>query len=430
MVRNLMGLYFIKNASLWVFLSAATLGCSASEKVLGFLGGPSLTTLSVTYAITNEIILKSTVVTTTITPTVTGSPTLFAIAPALPAGLTFDTTNGDISGAPTVTTPQTYYTVTASNNDEIATDTFNLRTADGWQVTDTTDLSDTSPGDGNCLAANTECTLRAAIEESNTNGPGSKDVILIPGGTYTLNGTASLDITTSMELIGNSKNSVAIDGNATGAANSSQRIFNVSSGLSIDVSIKQMTLTNAKPPNGQGGAGIYVATNGGFIEISDIKITASEVSGGAGVGGGGIMIDGSVADTDFNINLCELSNNKSVGTASGGGLFIYANSDTATIDNCRFFSNEAEGAGGGVAIADSLNITISRSLFESNHAIANGGGLDYNNATDNNTLVNSTFYDNSSSSNGGGAFMNSAGFSNHTVTNCTFVSNIANSACA
>jgi len=40
----------------------------------------------------------------------------WSISPALPAGLAFDTTNGTISGTPTVLTPATVYTVTATAN--------------------------------------------------------------------------------------------------------------------------------------------------------------------------------------------------------------------------------------------------------------------------------------------------------------------------
>src|SRR5260221_4145040 len=43
------------------------------------------------------------------------SITGYTISPALPAGLTFDTTTGNISGTPTVITPATNYTITAYN---------------------------------------------------------------------------------------------------------------------------------------------------------------------------------------------------------------------------------------------------------------------------------------------------------------------------
>ncbi len=52
----------------------------------------------------------------TIIPTNTGGPALsWAISPALPAGLTFDTTSGHISGTPTTLSPSATYAVTATN---------------------------------------------------------------------------------------------------------------------------------------------------------------------------------------------------------------------------------------------------------------------------------------------------------------------------
>ncbi|MEZ6026502.1 MAG: CHRD domain-containing protein [Planctomycetota bacterium] len=48
-------------------------------------------------------------------PSVTGTVTTWAISPALPAGLSFSTSTGVITGTPTVVTNQTGYTITASN---------------------------------------------------------------------------------------------------------------------------------------------------------------------------------------------------------------------------------------------------------------------------------------------------------------------------
>lgn len=49
------------------------------------------------------------------TPTVTGTVTVFAVSPALPAGLSLNATTGAISGTPTATAAQANYTVTATN---------------------------------------------------------------------------------------------------------------------------------------------------------------------------------------------------------------------------------------------------------------------------------------------------------------------------
>ena len=50
-----------------------------------------------------------------VNPTVTGTPTSYSIAPALPAGLSLNTTTGVISGTPSATAASATYTVTATN---------------------------------------------------------------------------------------------------------------------------------------------------------------------------------------------------------------------------------------------------------------------------------------------------------------------------
>ena len=51
-----------------------------------------------------------------VTPTYSGgTPNSWTITPNLPTGLSFNTSNGEIGGTPTVVSPQTTYTITAIN---------------------------------------------------------------------------------------------------------------------------------------------------------------------------------------------------------------------------------------------------------------------------------------------------------------------------
>jgi hypothetical protein len=52
---------------------------------------------------------------TALSPTVTGTVASYSVSPALPAGITINAANGQISGTPTVVTAQASYTITASN---------------------------------------------------------------------------------------------------------------------------------------------------------------------------------------------------------------------------------------------------------------------------------------------------------------------------
>lgn len=58
---------------------------------------------------------ENVLIVTAFSPTVTGTVVSYSIAPALPAGLNFNTTNGEISGTPTVTSVATNYTIVATN---------------------------------------------------------------------------------------------------------------------------------------------------------------------------------------------------------------------------------------------------------------------------------------------------------------------------
>ena len=61
-----------------------------------------------------------------LTPTVTGSPTSYSISPALPTGLSFSTTTGVISGTPSAVTAAANYTITATNGGGNGTTTINI----------------------------------------------------------------------------------------------------------------------------------------------------------------------------------------------------------------------------------------------------------------------------------------------------------------
>ncbi|WP_374506259.1 gliding motility-associated C-terminal domain-containing protein, partial [Flavobacterium sp.] len=65
---------------------------------------------------------------TTLSPTVSGTTTSYSISPALPAGLNFDTTNGDITGTPTAVSAATAYIVTATNSFGSGTTTITIST--------------------------------------------------------------------------------------------------------------------------------------------------------------------------------------------------------------------------------------------------------------------------------------------------------------
>ena len=85
---------------------------------------------SVTYS-PNSFTLTKDVAMTSVTPTASGgTATSWSISPSLPAGLTLDTSNGEISGTPTAVSSSTVYTVTASNAGGSSTATVTIQVND------------------------------------------------------------------------------------------------------------------------------------------------------------------------------------------------------------------------------------------------------------------------------------------------------------
>lgn len=82
--------------------------------------------LSLTYAMASNVLQKDIAV--NLNPTVTGGSigVTYAVSPALPAGLSFSTSTGVISGTPTTITAQKSYTITISNNGGSQQTSFNL----------------------------------------------------------------------------------------------------------------------------------------------------------------------------------------------------------------------------------------------------------------------------------------------------------------
>jgi 6-phosphogluconolactonase (cycloisomerase 2 family) len=99
-----------QNLSLAVTLFLASCGGGGGG---GSSGGSGLSNLS--YPVGSAIYLVGVPIAPN-TPTIQGTTTTWSIAPALPGGLLFDTSNGKISGTPAVVSAARDYTVTAANS--------------------------------------------------------------------------------------------------------------------------------------------------------------------------------------------------------------------------------------------------------------------------------------------------------------------------
>lgn len=235
------------------------------------------------------------------------------------------------------------------------------------------DTPDAMPGDGVCetAAGNGECTLRAAVEESNEL-PGD-DVIHLRAGTYTLSragageddaNTGDLDITSNIQLIGTGKGSTTIAGDG------GDRIIHIladNAGEDLNVTIADLTITQGNvmgAGNLGDGGGIFV-DDGATLMIARSSIEANNAANW----GGGIFIDGSSAVT---LDTVYVENNQAQILA--GGIDNYRG--TLTISDSFIINNQVlAGPGGGIFNDGDATTIIMSSLIGDNHASLDGGGI-------------------------------------------------------
>ncbi|QDU65876.1 CSLREA domain-containing protein [Engelhardtia mirabilis] len=267
-----------------------------------------------------------------------------------------------------------------------------------FTVNTTADTPDANPGDGICADAAGNCSLRAAIQESNALGGGV--VLLAPGAVYSLTltgagedgaATGDLDVTGRLVLRGNG---ATIDG--LGA----DRIFDVASGASLLVA--GLTVTGGGVVGESGGA----FRNRGSLAVQRSSITNS-VASGAGASGGGIFNEGGTLRVlDSSIEGC---------SAERAGGAIEANAGDAELTGTLVQANAAgpnPGNGGGLHLTGAGQVRVLDSSFFGNTAEAEGGGLwnsSDGNMTVDDTEVRSNEARGSAADQGGGGLFNDGG---------------------
>ena len=220
----------------------------------------------------------------------------------------------------------------------------------------------TSTGDGGLVGSDNfcddgtgHCTLRAAIEASNSH-PGidgidfaipTSDPGFDPGtGSWTINLTKVLpDISADVGITGPGALLLIVRRNTGG----SYRIFKViTAGV---VTISGMTISNG---DSDGGGGIQ-KLNTGTLNVTNCALTGNSVF--SGNGGGLSTVTGIV-----NVTNCTLSGNSAAASPSFGGLGGGIFSDFSAISNvtsCTLSENFAKIGGGIFNFAGTVNVTNS-----------------------------------------------------------------------
>ena len=285
-----------------------------------------------------------------------------------------------------------------------------------FTVNTTDDISDVNPGDGVCetAAGNAQCSVRAAIEETNAL-PGA-DTVTVPAGTYVMDYyNSTFDITDDLTLEGESTEMTVLEGGSGPADGSLMDIYGEAT-----VNLRQLSFFG-----GEIGAYALSTKTGTTVTLTDVVVRGFD---GIGIGNFGNMqiIRSTLVDNDFNLR------NNSTGTLLvknseilGGATGIY-NLDEATlrVEGSRIAGNAdfSIGSAGGGILNDAV-ATLVGSTIENNGA-RSAGGI-FNGTEGTLTLENSVLANNSASSTSLGLDGFGGGISNYgkLIMNGTTVAN-------
>lgn len=284
------------------------------------------------------------------------------------------------------------------------------------------DAVDANPGDNVCADAQTRCTLRAAIMESNIAD--GIQTINIPVGTYTLTiagagedaaRSGDLDITAETILIGADMATTIVKANGLDRAFETYRERGFTFSTPFAVRAKNLTIRGGTA-SGDGGGWLSSGFSAAALTFENVTFDGNSST----QNGGGLLIDNA---SSLNITGIRVTNNSAGG--NGGGL--YANSDNASIKNSSFTGNTAKGSPtvgsktGGGGLFTSGTLEISNTVISTNTAPnASGGGIfNAGRLTVNTSSVNK----NDAGVCGGGMVNDGYSGSNLTVTSSSITTN-------
>jgi fibronectin-binding autotransporter adhesin len=221
-----------------------------------------------------------------------------------------------------------------------------LAGASAAQAATTLVVTNTGDGASTCPSASS-CTLRGAIESAE-NG----DVISVPAGTYTLNGTnGEIDVEANVSIVGAGASATTIT-----ASPASELLYVESAEVSISGVTFRGGSVGTPADDGSGGA-IY--DDGGKVQISSSAFTDNTADGtddepshdyGEGGYGGAIYAE----DGELSVNASSFTDNTAAGGYSssvyeegGYGGAIYSEDGELTVTSSSFSGNTASGSSKG-----------------------------------------------------------------------------------
>jgi Calx-beta domain-containing protein/Big-like domain-containing protein/uncharacterized protein DUF4214 len=244
-----------------------------------------------------------------------------------------------------------------------------------FAVNDAGDAADLSL-DGICDtdgAPGEQCTLRAAIQETNNAATDDSINFSLPPSIITLD-TELPAINGNLIITGPAANLLTVQRSLVEDI-PEFRIFTINSGNTVTIS--GLTVSNGNLPTGSGGG---ILNNNGILTLNAVAVSGNKGGTGGGVNnnGGTLTINNSTISSNNNSGeglsvdqSTSRTNSMNAAGDSGGGL---SNSGTAVVTNSTISANITLGGGGGVENAGTL--TLVNVTVYANSASVSGGGVD------------------------------------------------------
>ena len=236
-------------------------------------------------------------------------------------------------------------------------------------VDHTGDTLDQNPGDGSCMDSNGNCTLRAAIDEANSDD--TIDEIVLPEGKVTLsksgideddNATGDLDVKSPLILRGQGADTSTVD------ADGIDRVLQTTSnGITLSLRALHLTGGDTVAYSGDGAGGGVYSGGGGELNVAEAAITNNAAGEGSGDFGGGIFADGTTR-----ILRTTIRGNEAVGSGGGGLALLTGSGDFARIVHTTMVDNEAPDAqfkAAGLYLGNVARATVVRSTLAGDNRV-------------------------------------------------------------
>lgn len=236
------------------------------------------------------------------------------------------------------------------------------RTANGalFTVDNTGDSVDINPGDGVCADENGQCTLRAAINEANSNSNTDVIIFSLPNPSVINLTLGQLSITNDVIIIGTGARSLTIQRNFS-PGTPTFRIFFIAGNEAAEVFIHRLKISNGNAGTDQYGGGVYISSQN-TVYLNNVNIANNSAGYGGGIANFG------------KLGLIRSTVNSNTATLEGGAL---VNRDTAantTITNSTITENTSANICGAIC-NNSASLFLVNNTISHNTASENASGV-------------------------------------------------------